>query len=215
MARHSGRVHVPVDDATERTGIASVNVGLGSTPAVLVVDLQRSFTRPEHELGADLSGVIEHTNRLLGAAREVDAPVVFARHVLQPAGEPVGMTRKVPALADLVPDSEWVEIDDRLDRRDDDYVVEKTQASAFHATELDDYLTALGVDTLLLTGTTTSGCIRAAAIDACSHGYRTTVPRECVGDRSPEQGDANLVDIDARYADVRALDDVLADLRGQ
>jgi nicotinamidase-related amidase len=124
------------------------------------------------------------------------------------------MNQKVPALDTLVPDSEWIEIDDRLDCREEDLIIEKTQASAFHSTELDDYLSAMGVDSVLVAGTTTSGCIRAGATDSCSNGYRTTIPEECVGDRSPEQGKANLLDLDARYADVRSLRDIITDLRG-
>lgn len=202
-----------VDDNTaEQTGISGVSVGIGDSPAVLVVDLQQAFTNPDHELGADLSAVIDHTNRLIGVARELDAPVIFTRHVQNPHPKRVGMNQKVPALSTLSPDAECIALDDRLDRHEEDLVIEKTQASAFHQTELDDYLTAMGIDSVIVTGTTTSGCIRAGATDSCSHGYRTTIPEECVGDRSPEQGRANLLDLDARYADVRPLDDVLEDL---
>ena len=123
------------------------------------------------------------------------------------------MNQKVTALDTLLPDTEGIALDKRLDRSEEDLVIEKTQASAFHQTELGDHLTAMGVDSVIVTGTTTSGCIRAGATDSCSNGYRTTIPEECVGDRSPEQGQANLLDLDARYADVRPLEDVLEDLK--
>lgn len=202
------------DDTVDQTGISAVDVGIGDTPAVLVIDLQRAFTTPEHELGADLSAVIEQTNQLISVGRDIDAPIIFTRHVQNPHTARVGMNQKVPALDTLVPDSEWIEIDDRLDCREEDLIIEKTQASAFHATELDDYLSAMGIDSVLVAGTTTSGCIRAGATDSCSNGYRTTIPKECVGDRSPEQGKANLLDLDARYADVRSLQSIITDLRG-
>lgn len=200
------------NNTVEQTGIAGVSAGIGKSPAILVIDLQRAFTNTDHKLGADLSTVIEHTNRLIGVARKINAPVIFTRHVQNSHPKRVGMNQKVPALDTLSPDADCIALDERLDRREDDLVIEKTQASAFHQTELGDYLTGMGVDSVIVTGTTTSGCIRAGATDSCSNGYRTTIPEECVGDRSPEQGQANLLDLDARYADVRPLEDVLEDL---
>ena len=115
---------------------------------------------------------------------------------------------KGPKLETLREGSKWVEIDDRLATTDTDHVLNKRQASAFHETEIGSMLTAWEVDTVIVCGCTTSGCVRASVVDACSHGYRTIVPEECVGDRAQEPHDANLFDMNAKYADVRPVDEV-------
>jgi nicotinamidase-related amidase len=110
--------------------------------------------------------------------------------------------RKVPSLATLVRGSRWTEIDPRLKRQPSEPVIEKRYASAFFGTHLASTLTASGIDTLIIAGCTTSGCVRATVVDALQHGFRAIVPRECVGDRAPGQHEANLVDIDGKYGDV-------------
>jgi nicotinamidase-related amidase len=100
-------------------------------------------------------------------------------------------------------------VDGRLGRREGEQVITKQAASAFHGTGMAALLAASGIDCIVLTGATTSGCVRATAIDACSLGYRTVVPAPCVGDRHPAAHAANLFDIDAKYADVIGLDDAL------
>jgi nicotinamidase-related amidase len=185
-------------------------VGYGDDPALLVVDLQTGFTDPENPLGGDLTQVVERTNRLLSAAHEGDVSVVFTRIVTtHEAGHDYGIwLEKIPALDTLRAGSEWVEIDPRLERESGDHVLDKRQASAFHETELDSMLGYLGVDTCVVTGCTTSGCIRASAVDACAHGYRCIVPEEAVGDRALEPHEANLFDINAKYGDVRPVSEV-------
>ena len=187
-------------------------VGYGNEPALVVVDLQRGFTAEENPLGGDLTGVVERTNRLLDAAHEGEIPVVFTRILTtHEEGHDYGIwLEKIPALDTLEAGSEWVEIDDRLNRESRDHVLDKRQASAFHETELDSMLGYLGVDTAVVTGCTTSGCIRATAVDACAHGYRCIVPEEAVGDRAPEPHEANLFDINAKYGDVRPVDEVVS-----
>lgn len=104
-------------------------------------------------------------------------------------------------------------LDDDLNRDETDHVLDKRQASSFHGTELESMLTAAGVDTIVLTGCTTSGCIRATAVDGCAHGYRVIVAEEGVGDRAVEPHEANLFDIDAKYGDVRPVSEVVEYLR--
>jgi N-formylmaleamate deformylase len=116
----------------------------------------------------------------------------------------------MPSLHDLVIGTEAVEIDPRLERRPDEPVIVKRGASGFFGTNLSAILVALRVDTVILCGVTTSGCIRATAVDLLQHGFPTIVPRECVGDRVPGPHEANLFDIQAKYADVVSLDDALA-----
>ncbi|WP_336361701.1 isochorismatase family protein [Haladaptatus sp. ZSTT2] len=188
------------------------SVGYGETPALLVVDLQKGFTDEENPLGGDLTGVVERTNTLLEAAHARDVPVVYTRIVSShPSCADMGIWQeKIPRLDTLMAGSEWVELDDRLDVAETDHVLDKRQASGFHETELASMLVAWGVDTLIVTGCTTSGCIRASVVDACAHGYRTIVPAEAVGDRSTPQHDANLFDMNAKYADVRPVEEVVS-----
>jgi nicotinamidase-related amidase len=185
-------------------------VGYGDSPMLLVVDLQTGFTDGDNPLGGDLTEVVERTNRLLSAAHDGDVPVVFTRIVTtHEEGHDYGIwLEKIPALDTLAAGSEWVDIDPRLEREPDDHVLDKRQASAFHETELDSMLGYLGVDTCVVTGCTTSGCIRASAVDACAHGYRCIVPEEAVGDRALEPHEANLFDINAKYGDVRPVSEV-------
>lgn len=185
-------------------------VGYGNTPALIVVDLQKAFTNTEHPLGGELTNVVEHTNTLLESAHENEVPVVFTRVVTKhPDGADLGVWgKKVPTLKTLKAESQWIELDDRLIENEADYRIEKKQASAFHDTELNSMLTYWGVDTLVITGCTTSGCIRATVIDACSHSYYTIVPERAVGDRADDPHQANLFDMNAKYADVRPTSEV-------
>lgn len=191
-------------------------VGYGREPALLIVDLQTGFTDPENPLGGDLTGVVDRTNRLLDTAHESDVPVVFTRIVTKHEDtRDLGVWgEKIPSLATLQAGGQWVDIDPRLHVGDDDHILDKRQASAYHETELDSMLNYFEVDTVVVTGCTTSGCIRATAVDACSHGYYTIVPEGAVGDRAREPHEANLFDINAKYGDVRPVDEVVDHLAG-
>jgi nicotinamidase-related amidase len=181
-----------------------------------VVDLSRGFTEPQFATGADLSDVVAATSQLIQAAREVAAPVMFTTIAYEAADVDgaCAWLRKAPGLGILREGSELVDIDPRLPRRDGDAVIAKKGASAFFGTHLAALLTALHVDTVVLCGATTSGCIRASAVDAVQAGFPVLVPRECVGDRAAGPHEANLFDIQAKYGDVVALDDALAYLEG-
>jgi nicotinamidase-related amidase len=116
---------------------------------------------------------------------------------------------KVPALRELRLGTEAVEVDDRIAPVDDERVILKKYVSAFFGTDLGTELTTDGADTLVIAGVTTSGCVRATAIDSLQHGYRTVVPEDAVGDRAAGPHRANLFDIDAKYGDVVTTDAVL------
>lgn len=190
-------------------GLAA-RLGFGARPAVLVVDLILGFTDPASPLGSDLDSEVQATVDLLKAARGRKAPVFFTTTAYDKNLTMAGLfLKKVPALRILTRGSKWVKLDPRLRRQQAETVIEKQYASAFFATPLASTLTALQVDTLLLAGCTTSGCIRATAVDALQHGFRAIVPRECVGDRAREPHVANLVDIDGKYGDVVGLDEVI------
>ena len=187
------------------------SVTLGSRPAVLVIDFSCGFTDPECSLGSDMTEAVEQTKRLLDAARAKGLPVIYTTIGFDSSLKDGGLwMQKVPSLADLQLGGRWVEIDPRLEPRDDETVVLKKGASGFFGTNLASILVSQGVDSVVLCGATTSGCIRATAIDLLQYGWPTIVPRECVADRAQAPHEANLFDIQAKYADVVPVEDALA-----
>ena len=191
------------------------SVTLGSRPAVLVVDFSCGFTDPGSTLGSDLTAEVEATRRLLDVARAKGLPVVFTTIGFEPSLKDGGLwLQKVPSLGELQLGGRWVEIDPRLDPREGETVIVKKGASAFFGTNLASVLVSQGVDSVVLCGATTSGCIRATAIDLLQYGWPTLVPRECVGDRARAPHEANLFDIGAKYADVVSVEDAVAYLEG-
>jgi maleamate amidohydrolase len=187
------------------------SIKLGIHPAVLVVDLNHGFTDPASSLGSDLTAVVEATRQVIEAARTKGLPIVYTTIGFEPNCKDGGLwPQKIPSLAELQLGSRWVEIDPRLDPGPDDTILLKKGASAFFGTNLAAILLAQRVDTVILCGATTSGCIRATAIDLLQHGFPTLVPRECVGDRAQAPHEANLFDIQAKYADVVSLEEALA-----
>ncbi|WP_426246476.1 isochorismatase family protein [Nocardioides sp. LHG3406-4] len=196
------------------TGLGG-RMGFGARPAIVVVDLIKGFTSATSPFGSDLDAQVHATNQLLALARERDIPVIFSTIVYDPSLRDAGLwVRKITSNKWLVEDSEWIELDPRLDRRPGETVVVKKYASCFFGTDLVSQLQALAVDTVVITGCTTSGCVRATAVDACSSGLHTIVVEEAVGDRARLPHLAALFDIDAKYGDVLPLAEALANLRG-
>jgi nicotinamidase-related amidase len=181
------------------------SLGLGNKPALVLVDMIEGFTNPECPLGCDCPEVVDANARLLQLFREQQLPVFFTTVVYQNAGQARVFRDKVPSLDVLTPDSRWVKVDKRLAREEGEALIEKHWASAFRATDMDEQLRALGVDSLVATGLTTSGCVRATVVDGMQYDYRVVVPREAVGDRNPEAHEANLFDMHAKYGDVWSL----------
>lgn len=204
-----------IDAVYSRAGFGGRTVR-GRRPAVVVVDLSRGFTDAAWPTGSDLSAVVESTAGLIETARQAGAPVVFTTIAFDDADVMGGCAwlRKAPGLGVLRAGTELVEIDPRLPRRPDDPVIVKKGASAFFATTLASVLTSLGVDTVVICGATTSGCIRATAVDAVQSGFAVLVVRECVGDRAEGPHEANLFDIDAKYGDVVTLTDATSYIAG-
>ncbi|WP_051111281.1 isochorismatase family protein [Rhodococcus rhodnii] len=188
----------------------------GSRPAVVVVDLQYGFTRQTYGPGFDLDDVVESTATLLAAARERGVPVWFTTIAFPEDGSGVGGTwlTKMPAMTGLLEGHHSTLIDERLDVGEGDPLVVKQTASAFAHTDLARQLAAAGVDTVLVVGATTSGCVRATVVDACAHDLPAFVVRDCVGDREAGPHDGALLDIDAKYGDVVSLERALELLRG-
>jgi maleamate amidohydrolase len=188
--------------------------GFGAKPALLVVDVNRGFTDPASPLVCDLDPVVEAIAGLLDEARAAGLPVVYTT-VSYGEGDRLAAAAfidKVPALLTLEAGSRWVEIDPRIAPLPDEPVLNKLFASAFFGTPLSSLLTAAGCDGVIVTGASTSGCVRATVVDALQHGFRPVVPREAVGDRNRAAHEASLYDIDAKYGDVVSVDDVVAHL---
>jgi nicotinamidase-related amidase len=179
-----------------------------------VVDVNLGFTDPASPLVCPLDEVVVAIQRLLDEARRAEIPVVYTTTAYGEGDKRTAATfiDKVPALLQLEAGSRWVEIDPRIAPRADEPVLTKLFASAFFGTPLATLLAAAGCDSLIVTGASTSGCIRATAVDALQHGYRPIVPREAVGDRNQAAHEANLYDIDAKYGDVVSVDEVVAHL---
>jgi nicotinamidase-related amidase len=167
------------------------------------VDLTNGFTDASLPTGADLDEVVGYTRRLLDAAREAAVPVIFTTIAFDQARvASSAWLRKATGMSALLEGSALVAIDSRLGQRPDEALVTKHGASAFFGTDLAAILNAQGVDTVLVTGATTSGCVRATVVDAVQSGFTVLVPRECVGDRASGPHEANLFDMDEKYGDV-------------
>jgi maleamate amidohydrolase len=194
-----------------------LRMGFGKRPALLVVDVMKGFTDPEMPLGSDLDAVVNETNRLLAAAHDRAIPVFFSVVYYEEENcRDAGIwALKQTGVFSLRAGTKAVELDARLDRRPDDVVFVKKFASCFFGSDLVSRLLVRGVDTLILAGCTTSGCIRATAVDACQYGFRAIVAREAVGDRSAASHRQSLFDLQAKYADVVPVDEVIAWLSGE
>ena len=180
-------------------------LGYGKRPAVVVVDFQIGFTAPERSpLAGNLDAEVAATNEVIAAARKKSVPVIFTVVGYDPhRQDDAGLwPEKAPSLRLLTLGSELVELDPRLDRKPEDLVIVKKYASGFFGTYLASTLTMKEVDTLIVTGCTTSGCVRATVMDALAHGFRPIVPLEAVGDRAQEPHEANIFDIGSKYGDV-------------
>lgn len=193
------------------TGVFDGKVGFGRNPAVVVIDFTLAYTTPGSPFFAEgVVRAVADTVPLLQAARAAGIPVIHTKVMYHPSGADGGwFVRKVPALRKLVPGEPLAEIDPKVAPLAEEVVIVKQYPSPFFGTPLAPMLVTLGVDTLILAGCSTSGCVRAGALDGVQHGYRVIVPRECVGDRHDGPHDANLFDINAKYGDVVGRDEVI------
>lgn len=209
-----GPLHAHLADLREkyrRRGWGT-RVGFGQRPALIVIDLALFWTDPRNrQMGSPVDSVVAATGRLLEAARAAGLFIVFTTYGFDPADPPSPHDRKL-ALALGPGDEELLELDPRLGRRPTEKLLPKKYASAFKGTNLHEILTALGVDTLIVTGVSTSHCVYATCRDA-TDSFRVIVPREAVGERCEIMHEVNLLDIDIDLGDVMPVDEVLARLR--
>jgi maleamate amidohydrolase len=187
--------------------------GFGDRPALLIVDFVNGFNDPALFGGGNIPAAIAATERLLGAARRARLPVVFTRVVYAADGSDAGVfCLKAPGLRTLTETAPASQVVTQLMPAAGELVLRKTQPSAFFGTDLNAWLRSRSVDTVIVTGCTTSGCVRASVVDSMSFNFRTVVATDCVGDRALAPHEANLFDMGQKYADLMTSDEVTARL---
>lgn len=212
----TGRYGTRTDETYARAGFGAA-VRRGARPAIVVVDLTNGFTDPAAPTGADLDAVVAATTELVAAGRPAGVPVVWTTIAFTAAeadGDAVTWLDKAPGMRALREGSHAVALDRRLPVDPADHLITKKGASGFFGTGLAALLTGLRVDTVLVCGATTSGCVRASAVDAVQSGFGVLVATECVGDRAAGPHDAALFDVQAKYGDVIDLADAVGYLTG-
>lgn len=196
-----------LDENYARGGFGK-SLAFGRRPALLVIDFVQAYLVPGSPLYAAAEPARDACKTLLGAARAAGIPVLHTNVAYQRGGRDGGVFfRKVPALAcfEAGAHPELAAFAPGLEPADGETVITKQYASAFFGTSLASTLTSLGVDTVLIAGVSTSGCVRASAVDCCQHGFVPVVVRDAVGDRAPGPHEANLFDLQAKYAEVTDL----------
>ena len=196
----------------EERGIFQGRFGFGKRAAVIVVDFANGWTDDAYAAGSKrLDAPVENTKRLIDAARGAGLPIVYTTSPFRPAS----LDQPIKSAADVSPkfrlwDARACQIDDRIQPEPSDLIIEKESASAFSGSHLTGFLISQNIDTVLITGCSTSACIRATATDAKSLRFHPIIVRECVGDRVAAAHVFTLFDIQARFADVVSLDQTLA-----
>lgn len=188
-------------------------LGLTDNPALVVVDMINGFTNPDCPLGTHCPDVVAANIELIAAFRALGKPIFFSTVVYHNEQQASVFRRKVPALNVLTPDSHWVLVDPALARVESEPLIEKQWASAFHQTDLERQLREAEVDSLVVTGLTTSGCVRATVVDGLQNNFSVVVAEEAVGDRNIDAHRANLFDMNAKYADVESVANIIAALK--
>ncbi len=190
-------------------------VGFGTKPALILIDFCQAYFEPGNVLHADVEDALASALRVRAAARAAGVPVILTNVVYHPQALDGGrFYEKAAPLKNFLKGSPMGAFATGLEPFEDELVVSKQYPSAFFGTSLASTLTAMGRDSVILTGLTTSGCVRATCVDAMSHGFRTAVVAEACGDRHAAPHEANLFDMNAKYADVVSEAEVVAFLQG-
>jgi nicotinamidase-related amidase len=189
-------------------------LGIGSRPALVLVDFSVGFTSPDCPLGGNFDAEVEAAQAVLAGCRQAGLPVCYTTVSYSSPEQARVFRARIPALEVLQQDSRWVGIDARLKPADNEPVFVKQWASAFFGTDLDAWLREQGVDSLVVVGLTTSGCVRATVVDGLQYDYPVVVVREAVGDRNVSAHQANLHDMHAKYAEVMPIARVMELLAG-
>lgn len=197
------------------SGVYEGRIGFGKNPALILIDFVAAYFEPESPLYAEVGDTLKAALSAREAARAAGVPVIYTNVVYHPSLKDGGrFVQKVAPLAGFAKGHPYGEWASGLVPADDEFVISKQYASAFFGTSLASMLTAAGHDSLIITGLTTSGCIRATCVDCCSHGFIPIIVEEAVGDRHDAPHRANLFDMNAKYGDVVSLEETLAALGG-
>ena len=196
------------------TDLQRHSLGLGKRPALILVDVINGFIDPVCPLGSESDSVVSACKSLLEVFRRRQLPVFFTTVVYHDDSQARVFRQRVPALNVLQPESEWVKVDPRVAPGDGETVIEKQWASGFFDTDLKQRLIEAGADSIVIGGLTTSGCVRATAVDGLQNDYRVVIAKEATGDRNLAAHESNLFDLQAKYVDVMALEDVVENISG-
>ena len=195
------------------SGVFKGRIGFGKKPALILIDLVEAYFNTDSPLYADVEDTLASALDLLEAARSAGLLVIYTNVVFHPSMKDGGrFAQKVAALQNFAagnPMGAWAK---GLAPRDDELVISKQYASAFFGTSLASTLTANGNDSLIISGVSTSGCIRATCVDACQHGFIPIVAQEAVGDRHEAVHQANLFDMNSKYGDVVSVEEIRTNL---
>jgi maleamate amidohydrolase len=208
------------NEVYERQGMGR-RIGFGERPAVLVIDMQNDFCDPDAPttLYPSICSTFGPIRQLIEAARETSTPVIYSQGLVAADGSSAGLWLKKMAYhgnaSIQIEGSRGAEIVDELRPQPGDRIIRKWRPSAFFRTDLEVFLGVGGIDTLMICGTSMSGCVRATAVDAFMRDIRPMIVRECVADRTEAVLQANLFDVDQKYGDVVSVEDCLHYLRGR
>ncbi len=216
MSKPLEKLGIDIERFYKKKGFKS-KVGYGKHPALLIIDLAVAWTDPTSRLGTNLDSVVESTKEVLNMSRKKKLPIIYTVITYHQSLKDAGLwVKKIPALADAIAPTPYIpasQVDPRIKPKPNEIVLTKKFSSAFFGTNLAALLNNLGVDTIIVTGCSTSACVRATVTDGLGYGFRTIVPRECVGDRVPAANEWNLIDIDAKFGDVVSKKEVLKYLK--
>ena len=182
--------------------LESYSTGIGDYPALVVVDMCKAFIDSSSPLGFECDELIQANINLINKFRLNKLPVIFTTTIYRNASEASVFRSKIPALNILEPESDAITFIDDLAPLKDEILIEKKFASAFFQTKLTDSLLKIQADSVVICGVTTSGCVRATAVDSLQNNFPTTIAEDCVGDRDLDAHKANLYDLQSKYADV-------------
>ena len=182
--------------------LESHSTGIGDYPALVVVDMCKAFIDSSSPLGFECDELIQANINLINKFRLNKLPVIFTTTIYRNASEASVFRSKIPALNILEPESDAITFIGDLAPLKDEILIEKKFASAFFQTKLTDSLLKIQADSVVICGVTTSGCVRATAVDSLQNNFPTTIAEDCVGDRDLDAHKANLYDLQSKYADV-------------
>ena len=183
-------------------------LGLGEFPALVVVDMCKAFIDPSSPLGFECSKLIDANVKLVQEFRNRNFPIFFTTTIYRNESEASVFRKKIPALNILKPNSNEVSFLEELSPISNEVLIEKKFASAFFQTNLSSILDKTNIDSLVVSGVTTSGCVRATALDSLQHNFLTIIAEDCVGDRDNSAHKSNLIDLQLKYADVMHSDEI-------